>query len=174
MSDSTAPIYPPGGDNIRAERSFLTLALDGTSPESDTTAIWDHFVVDRPSPRSRAHRPSHERTIRVELPRAVPKPLPEEESAAGSVDTSSPRKKDGSAIRRSLCSGPCPATFPAVEYPAAVRVRAQCRWNRPRLVWSSVDDVVSNGSDALPCAIFTLRAFDRSATGIVIVNTPWS
>ena len=33
------------GDNIRPDRSFVTLSFDGARPEADGTGIWDHFVV---------------------------------------------------------------------------------------------------------------------------------
>ena len=36
------------GDNIHADRTFITLTFDGTWPESDPTAIWEHFVVHGP------------------------------------------------------------------------------------------------------------------------------
>ena len=37
------------GDNIRPERSFLTLSYDGTPPGPETAAIWKHFLVQEPS-----------------------------------------------------------------------------------------------------------------------------
>jgi hypothetical protein len=36
------------GDNVRADRTFIALAFDGTKPESDETAIWEHFRVRGP------------------------------------------------------------------------------------------------------------------------------
>jgi hypothetical protein len=38
------------GDNIRPERSFAALSFDGTWPQPDSTAIWEHSVVHGPSP----------------------------------------------------------------------------------------------------------------------------
>lgn len=36
------------GDNVRAERTFITVAFDGTWPDADSAAIWDHFQVAGP------------------------------------------------------------------------------------------------------------------------------
>ena len=33
------------GDNISPSRSFVTLSLDASSPQTNGEAIWDHFVV---------------------------------------------------------------------------------------------------------------------------------
>jgi hypothetical protein len=38
------------GDNIRPERSFVTLSYDGQWPRLDDPTIWEHFVVDGPHP----------------------------------------------------------------------------------------------------------------------------
>jgi hypothetical protein len=38
------------GDNIRAERTFVTVTFDGTWPDPEGSAIWEHFVVHGPSP----------------------------------------------------------------------------------------------------------------------------
>jgi uncharacterized protein YndB with AHSA1/START domain len=38
------------GDNIRPERSFVTLSYDGLWPKLDDPTIWEHFVVDGPHP----------------------------------------------------------------------------------------------------------------------------
>ncbi|HWC70423.1 MAG TPA: hypothetical protein VG993_04595, partial [Actinomycetota bacterium] len=38
------------GDNIRPERSFVTLSYDGQWPQLDDPTIWKHFVVDGPHP----------------------------------------------------------------------------------------------------------------------------
>jgi hypothetical protein len=37
------------GDNIRAERSFVTVSFDGTWPPAEESTIWEHFVVRAPS-----------------------------------------------------------------------------------------------------------------------------
>jgi len=36
------------GDNIRPQRSFVTLAYDGSCPDADPSQIWSHFLVDGP------------------------------------------------------------------------------------------------------------------------------
>jgi hypothetical protein len=38
------------GDNIRPERSFVTLSYDGQWAQLDDPTIWEHFVVDGPHP----------------------------------------------------------------------------------------------------------------------------
>jgi hypothetical protein len=40
------------GDNIKPERSFVTLAFDGIWPQApvQSSDIWEHFVVHGPSP----------------------------------------------------------------------------------------------------------------------------
>ena len=38
------------GDNITPERSFVILSFDGTWPKPESRAIWEHFVVQGPSP----------------------------------------------------------------------------------------------------------------------------
>jgi hypothetical protein len=53
------------GDNIRAARSFVTVAFDGTWLDPESPAIWDHFVVDGPS--SEIARPAEE-TMRLGEP----------------------------------------------------------------------------------------------------------
>jgi hypothetical protein len=50
------------GDNITAERSFVTLSFDGTWPHPESAAIWEHFVVQGPS--SERSRPPVEATRR--------------------------------------------------------------------------------------------------------------
>ena len=37
------------GDNIKAQRYFVTVSFDGTSPELESPEIWNHFRVDGPS-----------------------------------------------------------------------------------------------------------------------------
>jgi hypothetical protein len=37
------------GDNIRPERAFVTQAFDGTWPQPEGAAIWQHFLVHGPS-----------------------------------------------------------------------------------------------------------------------------
>jgi hypothetical protein len=37
------------GDNIRAERSFVTVSFDGTWPAAEHGTIWEHFAVHAPS-----------------------------------------------------------------------------------------------------------------------------
>jgi hypothetical protein len=37
------------GDNINAQRSFVTVAFDGRWPEPDGPQIWEHFRVEGPS-----------------------------------------------------------------------------------------------------------------------------
>ncbi len=37
------------GDNISPSRSFVTLSLDASSPQTNGEAIWDHFVVRGPA-----------------------------------------------------------------------------------------------------------------------------
>jgi len=39
------------GDNIDAERYFITVSFDGSWPELDGPGIWDHLRVDGPSAR---------------------------------------------------------------------------------------------------------------------------
>jgi hypothetical protein len=39
------------GDNIRPQRSFVTLAFDGTRTQPETLAIWEHFLVHGPFPQ---------------------------------------------------------------------------------------------------------------------------
>jgi len=36
------------GDNIKAKRYYLTVALDGNGVDIDSPDVWDHFVVDGP------------------------------------------------------------------------------------------------------------------------------
>jgi hypothetical protein len=48
------------GDNVRPERSFVTLSFDGAWPEPESGAIWEHFLVHGPSPE--ISRPSGEAT----------------------------------------------------------------------------------------------------------------
>jgi hypothetical protein len=36
------------GDNIRPERSFVTVSFDGAGSQEESAAIWEHFVVDWP------------------------------------------------------------------------------------------------------------------------------
>ena len=43
------------GGNIRAARSFVAITFDGTWPDAESGEIWEHFVVDGPSPSSRTH-----------------------------------------------------------------------------------------------------------------------
>jgi hypothetical protein len=38
------------GDNISPERSFVTLSFDGTWPQPESLAIWEHFLVQGPLP----------------------------------------------------------------------------------------------------------------------------
>jgi hypothetical protein len=45
------------GDNIKPERSFVTLCFDGTWPQPGSSAIWAHFLVDGPLPE--IDRPSN-------------------------------------------------------------------------------------------------------------------
>jgi hypothetical protein len=40
------------GDNIKPERSFVTLSFDGEWPHPESTAIWEHFLVHGPSPET--------------------------------------------------------------------------------------------------------------------------
>lgn len=48
------------GDNITPQRSFVTLSFDGTWPQPGSPAIWEHFLVDGPSPE--IARPSRDAT----------------------------------------------------------------------------------------------------------------
>ena len=38
------------GDNIRAARSFVTVTFDGTWSDPESSEIWEHFIVEGPSP----------------------------------------------------------------------------------------------------------------------------
>jgi hypothetical protein len=38
------------GDNIKPDRSFVSLTFDGTWPHAESGSIWEHFVVRGPSP----------------------------------------------------------------------------------------------------------------------------
>ncbi len=38
------------GDNIRAARSFVTVTFDGTWPDPDSPAVFEHFLVHGPAP----------------------------------------------------------------------------------------------------------------------------
>jgi hypothetical protein len=40
------------GDNIKPERSFITLSFDGSWPQPESPAIWEHFLVRGPSPET--------------------------------------------------------------------------------------------------------------------------
>jgi hypothetical protein len=44
------------GDNIRAERCFITIDFDGTWPDNADDEIWEHILVRGPS-REPATRP---------------------------------------------------------------------------------------------------------------------
>ena len=48
------------GDNIKPERSFFSLSLDGSWPQADSAGIWDHFAVQGPFHDSSAS-PNHSR-----------------------------------------------------------------------------------------------------------------
>jgi hypothetical protein len=37
------------GDNISAQRYFVTLSFDGCPAEAEAGEIWDHFIVEGPS-----------------------------------------------------------------------------------------------------------------------------
>ena len=41
------------GDNIKPERSFVTVSFDEILPEKGSAGIWEHFTVLARSPRSR-------------------------------------------------------------------------------------------------------------------------
>jgi hypothetical protein len=46
------------GDNISAQRYFVTVSFDGTRPEPESPEIWQHFIVEGPSVRAIASPPS--------------------------------------------------------------------------------------------------------------------
>jgi hypothetical protein len=48
------------GDNIRPQRSFVTVTFDGTWPDPGSAAIWEHLLVDGPSQDG---GPRHDRLI---------------------------------------------------------------------------------------------------------------
>lgn len=64
------------GDNIRPQRSFVTISFDGTWPHVDSPEVWDHFVVDgpyaeppRPSGDGRPGlAPDHEQDVGATVP----------------------------------------------------------------------------------------------------------
>jgi hypothetical protein len=43
------------GDNVRPERSFVTLSFDGQWPELDHRTIWEHFLVHGPQDDEEVH-----------------------------------------------------------------------------------------------------------------------
>lgn len=53
------------GDNIRAARLFVTVTFDGTWPDPESPAIWEHFIVDGPSPE--IPQPSQDATRLAEV-----------------------------------------------------------------------------------------------------------
>jgi hypothetical protein len=46
------------GDNISAQRYFITVSFDGSCPELESPEIWDHFLIEGPSIRTMSGPPS--------------------------------------------------------------------------------------------------------------------